>query len=173
MIVTLAHLIKNATLAPPPALHLLQMMRVAFRLLIEGVRLIRRRVHPPPGGDFGNQAEAMKLHAIAMLAMICAGASAANAADKAMFCKASQKDLFAPELFSVLIKQDKIAYLNDSNAFYINYRIKFERGPEVLAEAQHDNGEVLFQIYMNNNKEIGMTFAGGVKGRYFCTSVPL
>ena len=51
----------------------------------------------------------------------------------------------------------------------MNYRVKFERGPELMAEAFHDNGEVLFQIYFVN-KFVTMDFAGGVKGNYACTS---
>ncbi len=115
----------------------------------------------------------MKLSAIATLTIIVSSTFAAHAADKAMFCKATKKDLFAPESFSVVIKQDKVAYLNDANAFYINYRVKFERGPEVLAEGYYDNGEVMFQIYLNNNKEVGMTFSGGVKGAYSCNATQL
>jgi len=112
----------------------------------------------------------MKLFAFATLTMICASASAAHAADKAMFCKATQKEMFAPDNFALVLKQDKIAYLTDANAFFIIYRVKFERGPEMMSEAFHDNGEVLFQLYNNNNKEVIMTFTGGVKGRYSCTT---
>ena len=114
----------------------------------------------------------MKSIAIATLTLLCAGTICAQAADRAMFCKATQKDLFAPENFSVIIKQDKIAYLNDANAFYINYRIKFERGPETLAEAVHENGEVLFQIYFNN-KSVTVNFTGGAKGNYACTTTTI
>lgn len=113
----------------------------------------------------------MKSYALTTLTMIlCASATGALAADKAMFCKAVQKDLFAPETFSLVIKQDKVAYLNDANALLINHRVKFERGPEVMSEGFADNGEVVFQLYNNNNKEIVMTFTGGVKGRYSCSS---
>ena len=86
-----------------------------------------------------------------------------------MYCKAMQKDIMAPESFAIFIKQDKIAYLNDANAFYVSYRIKFERGPETLAEAVHENGEVLFQIYFNN-KSVTVNFAGGAKGNYACST---
>lgn len=115
----------------------------------------------------------MKLHTIATLTLLCASAIPAFAADKAMFCKAANREMFAPENFALIIKQDKIAYLNDASAFYINYRVKFERGPELMSEAFHDNGEILFQLYNNNNKEVIMTFAGGVKGRYSCTTTAL
>ena len=115
----------------------------------------------------------MKSHALATLMILCGGATGALAADKAMFCKAVQKDLFAPETFSVVIKQDKVAYLNDANALFINYRVKFERGPEVMSEGYADNGEVMFQLYNNNNKEIVMTFSGGVKGRYACSATAI
>ena len=108
----------------------------------------------------------MKSHALATLMIL--SATGANAADKAMFCKATQKDLFAPEAFSVVIKQDKIAYMTDANAFFITYRIKFERGPETLAEAIHENGEVLLQIYFNN-KAVTVNFNGGAKGSYACS----
>ena len=111
----------------------------------------------------------MKSFAIATLALLGASLIPAHAADTAMFCKATKKDLFAPESFSVVLRGNKIAYLNDANAFYVNYRVKFERGPELMAEAFHDNGEVLFQIYFVN-KFVTMDFAGGVKGNYACTS---
>ena len=108
----------------------------------------------------------MKSYILATLVIL--SATGAQAADKAMFCKATQKDLFAPEAFSVVIKQDKIAYMNDANAFFIDYRVKFERGPETLAEAIHANGEVLLQIYFNN-KSVIVNFAGGAKGSYACS----
>ena len=120
-----------------------------------------------------SQSTAMKLPVLTALSLICASAMPAMAADKAMFCKAAQKDMFAPENFALIVKQDKVAYLNDANAFYINYRVKFERGPEMMSEAFHDNGEILFQLYNNNNKEVIMTFAGGVKGRYSCSATNL
>ncbi len=113
----------------------------------------------------------MKSYAIATLALLGV-ALPAQAADTAMFCKATKKDLFAPETFSVILKGDKIAYLNDANAFFLTYRIKFERGPEILAEAVHDNGEVLFQIYFIN-KFVTMNFAGGAKGNYACSSTAI
>ena len=112
----------------------------------------------------------MKSHALAILMIL--SATGAQAADKAMFCKATQKDLFAPETFAVVIKQNKIAYMNDANAFFIDYRIKFERGPETLAEAVHENGEVLLQIYFNN-KSVTVNFAGGAKGSYACSATAI
>ena len=114
--------------------------------------------------------QAMKSYALVTLMIL--SATGANAADKAMFCKATQKDLFAPETFAVVIKQDKIAYMTDANAFFIDYRVKFERGPETLAEAVHDNGEVLLQIYFNN-KSVTVNFAGGAKGSYACSATAI
>ena len=129
---------------------------------------VRRRLSYD-GFAIWSRAEAMKSFAIATLALLGASLLPAHAADTAMFCKATKKDLFAPEAFSVILRGDKIAYLNDANAFYVNYRVKFERGPELMAEAVHDNGEVLFQIYFIN-KFVTMDFAGGAKGNYACTS---
>jgi hypothetical protein len=108
----------------------------------------------------------------ATLAFLGASAPSAHAADTAMFCKATKKDLFAPETFSVILRGAKIAYLNDANAFFLNYRVKFERGPELMAEAFHDNGEILFQIYFVN-KSVTMDFNGGAKGNYACTQVAI
>jgi hypothetical protein len=114
----------------------------------------------------------MKSIAIATLTLLCAGTICAQAADRAMFCKATQKDLFAPETFSVIIKQDKIAYVDEQNAYFINYRVKFERGPELTTEAVHENGEVLVEIYFNKSI-ITATFAAGVKGKYTCKGTPI
>ena len=51
-----------------------------------------------------------------------------------MFCKAMQKDIMAPESFAIFIKQNKIAYVDEQNAYHINYRVKFQRGPELTTE---------------------------------------
>jgi len=114
----------------------------------------------------------MKHIATALFLTLLAGASPAAAADQAMFCKAMQKDIMAPESFAIFIKQDKIAYMTDANAFFIDYRVKFERGPETLAEAVHDNGEVLLQIYFNN-KSVTVNFTGGAKGSYACSATAI
>jgi hypothetical protein len=121
-------------------------------------------------GACWSRLQAMKSYALVTLMIL--SATGANAADKAMFCKATQKDLFAPETFAVVIKQDKIAYMTDANAFFIDYRVKFERGPETLAEAVHDNGEVLLQIYFNN-KSVTVNFTGGAKGSYACSATAI
>ena len=113
----------------------------------------------------------MKHIATALFLTLLAGASPAAAADQAMFCKAMQKDIMAPESFAIFIKQDKIAYVDEQNAYYINYRVKFERGPELTTEAVHENGEVLVEIYFNKSI-ITATFAAGVKGKYACKGTP-
>ena len=114
----------------------------------------------------------MKHIATALFLTLLAGASPAAAADQAMFCKAIQKDIMAPESFAIFIKQDKIAYVDEQNAYFINYRVKFERGPELTTEAFHANGEVLVEIYFNKSI-ITATFAAGVKGKYTCKGTPI
>ena len=114
----------------------------------------------------------MKHIATALFLILCASASPVAAADQAMFCKATQKDIMAPESFAIFIKQDKIAYVDEQNAYFINYRVKFERGPELTTEAFHANGEVLVEIYFNKSI-ITATFAAGVKGKYTCKGTPI
>ena len=114
----------------------------------------------------------MKHIATALFLTLLAGASPAAAADQAMFCKAMQKDIMAPESFAIFIKQDKIAYVDEQNAYFINYRVKFERGPELTTEAFHANGEVFVEIYFNKSI-ITATFAAGVKGKYTCKGTPI
>jgi len=156
------------------ARNLLHSLSLPLLCLVK-VRPCKSRRSSPGGPSIWSPAEAMKSFAIATsatLALLFASAPPVNAADTAMFCKATKKDLFAPETFSVILRGEKIAYLNDANAFFLNYRIKFERGPEILAEAFHDNGEVLFQIYFIN-KFVTMNFAGGAKGNYTCSSTAI
>ena len=108
----------------------------------------------------------------ALFLTLCASTSAAYAADQAMFCKAMQKDIMAPESFAIFIKDKKIAYVDEQNAYFINYRVKFERGPELTTEAFHENGEVFVEIYFKNSI-ITATFAAGIKGKYACKGAPI
>ena len=119
-----------------------------------------------------NWAEAMKHVATALFLTLCASTTAAEAADQAMYCKAMQKDIMAPESFAIFIKQDKIAYVDEQNAYFLNYRVKFERGPELTTEAFHENGQVFVEIYFNKSI-ITATFTAGVKGRYGCKGTPI
>jgi len=114
----------------------------------------------------------MKHIATALFLTLCASATGAQAADQAMFCKAMQKDIMAPETFAIFIKQNKIAYVDEQNAYFINYRVKFQRGPELTTEAFHDNGEVFVEIYFNQSI-ITATFTAGVKGKYACKGTPI
>ena len=114
----------------------------------------------------------MKHIATALFLTLWASPGFAQSTDQAMFCKAMQKDIMAPENFAIFIKQNKIAYVDEQNAYFINYRVKFQRGPELTTEAYHDNGEVFAEIYFNQSI-VTATFTAGLKGKYACKGTPI